>query len=106
MVNKDKRLYPLFFSNVVIIILLIATIVAWNCGWVEKRDDRINAKSNEINANSGKPYYINMSLGICEFKCMPDVDIKKMLDIADEQLYIEKGNKLKKVLKDENNPMQ
>ena len=46
LVNKDKRLYPLFFSNVVIIILLIATIVAWNCGWVEKRDDRINAKSN------------------------------------------------------------
>lgn len=68
--------------------------------------ERINAKSNEVNANSGKPYYINMSLGICEFKCMPDVDIKKMLDIADEQLYIEKRNKLKKVLKVENNPVQ
>lgn len=60
---------------------------------------RIIKKSNEVNSSSEKPYYINMSVGICEFQCNPDVDIKQMLDLADAQLYTEKRTKTKKILK-------
>lgn len=47
LVNKDKKVLPLIISNIVIIILLIGTVAAWNFGWVESRDDRIIIQSNE-----------------------------------------------------------
>ncbi len=47
LVNKDKKIVPLIISNLVIIVLLYITIVAWNCGWVEARDDRIHLRPDE-----------------------------------------------------------
>lgn len=47
LVNKDKKVLPLIISNIVIIILLIVTVAAWDFGWVESRDDRIIIQSNE-----------------------------------------------------------
>lgn len=47
LVNKDKKIVPLIISNLVIIVLLFITIVAWNCGWVEARDDRIHLRPDE-----------------------------------------------------------
>lgn len=48
LVNKNKRLVPLIVSNVVIFILLLGTIVAWNCGMVEKRAKRITTQAENI----------------------------------------------------------
>ena len=48
LVNKNKRLLPLIVSNVVIFILLLGTIVAWNCGMVEKRAKRITTQVENI----------------------------------------------------------
>ena len=48
LVNKNKRLLPLIVSNVVILILLLGTIVAWNCGMVEKRAKRITTQVENI----------------------------------------------------------
>lgn len=45
LVNKEKKLYPLIISNIVMIVLLIATVAAWNFGLVENRNNRINTKS-------------------------------------------------------------
>lgn len=62
--------------------------------------ERIKNKSEEVNSISNKPYYINMSVGVCEFECNSTVNIKEVLDIADEQLYNEKRRKHKKVFKE------
>lgn len=43
-----------------------------------------------------KPYPIEMSVGIWEFECSPEVDLYEILDIADERLYEEKREKKKK----------
>ena len=48
LVNKNKRLLPLIVSNVVILILLLGTRVAWNCGMVEKRAKRITTQVENI----------------------------------------------------------
>lgn len=45
LVNRDKKLLPLIISNIVIIALVIGTIIAWNFGWVENRDERIKSQS-------------------------------------------------------------
>lgn len=64
--------------------------------------ERIKNKSDELNSLSDKPYYIGLSIGICEFECSPGINIKEVLDIADEQLYAEKRIKNKKIFKYEN----
>ena len=46
--ENRKKLKPLLFSNIVLCILLIATICAWCYGLVEKRDVRIRAENKGI----------------------------------------------------------
>lgn len=47
LVNKDKKdIFPLIISNVIIVVLLMLITIAWNYGFVEKRNDRINCPQN------------------------------------------------------------
>ena len=41
LLSKENKLTPLFVSNAIIVVLMIGIIIAWNIGWVEKRDRRI-----------------------------------------------------------------
>lgn len=52
LVDKNKRITPLLFSNLIIIILLMVTFIAWNNGWVEKRDNKI--RNEQINTETTK----------------------------------------------------
>lgn len=61
-----------------------------------KIKQRMEIISENHNAIAGKPYPIEMSTGYCEFKCGEDVDMYKLLDIADQMLYEEKQEKKKK----------
>lgn len=61
--------------------------------------NRIQSKLKELNKND-KAYYVNMSIGVYEFKIHPEVDINEILSLADEDLYKEKTTKLKVVYKD------
>ena len=54
---------------------------------------RIEAISKRHNEAAGKPYPIEISAGIYEFECSPDIDLYEILDIADERLYAEKTAK-------------
>ena len=56
---------------------------------------RIEVISANHNAIASKPYPIEMSTGFAEFKCGEDVDIYKLLDVADQMLYQEKQEKKK-----------
>ena len=62
-----------------------------NCENVIKK--RINEILKRHNENAGKPYPIDMSTGVYEFECSPDIDIYSVLDLADEKLYKEKSAK-------------
>lgn len=57
-------------------------------------ENTIKQRILEITANhnalAGKPYPIEMSIGICETFCTPAMDITDILDIADKRLYLEK----------------
>lgn len=46
LVNKEKKLYPLVISNIVIVVLLVIIIIAWYLGFVENRNIRINNQEN------------------------------------------------------------
>lgn len=62
----------------------------------------INDVTKMKNEGNGKPYYVSMSVGICEFECGRDVDMDDLMDKADVDLYIEKKHKRSNVLKNEN----
>lgn len=65
---------------------------------IRKNVSEITKQKNEGN---GKPYYVSMSVGICEFECSRDMDLKDLMDKADVDLYIEKKHKRSNVLKNE-----
>lgn len=48
LVNKEKKIFPLVISNIVIIVLLIITFFAWNNGWIENRDKKIEHQRNIV----------------------------------------------------------
>lgn len=57
---------------------------------MKRRIEEITLRHSE---ESGKPYPIEMSTGICQFECDPSVNIYEKLDCADERLYEEKRRK-------------
>lgn len=59
----------------------------------------IARESNILNNSCNKPYYIDISLGICTFKCSPTLNIEDVMHNADEALYDNKKHKRKDVLK-------
>lgn len=65
----------------------------------EKIKKRIQSILMEKNIND-KPYYVNMSIGICEFVIDENTDLDEILGYADEELYKEKKNKVKIVYKE------
>ena len=60
---------------------------------------RIQELSNELNETCGKPYYIEMSVGVSEFSCDPNIKIEDLLSQADSALYSNKRYKRMSVLK-------
>lgn len=60
---------------------------------------KINQLSDELNATSGKPYYVEMSVGIKEFVCTRSLNLNDVLKEADELLYEDKKDKRKSCVK-------
>lgn len=60
---------------------------------MQRRIAEITIRHNEA---VKKPYPIEMSVGIWEFECSPEIDLYDILDIADERLYQEKREKKKR----------
>ncbi|MCQ2532059.1 MAG: GGDEF domain-containing protein [Saccharofermentans sp.] len=71
--------------------VVFAIVGVENCEAVIKK--RITEILKRHNENVSKPYPIDMSTGIYEFECSPDIDIYSVLDLADEKLYNEKTEK-------------
>ncbi|MBQ9278710.1 MAG: GGDEF domain-containing protein [Lachnospiraceae bacterium] len=61
----------------------------------------IASLSKDLNDTCGKPYYIDISLGVYTFTCTPSISIEEILHNADEALYENKKNKRKSVIKEQ-----
>lgn len=61
----------------------------------------IRERCEEFNCNAGKPYYVNISLGVTEFICGDDMDIKETLKRADKFLYQAKKERRRSVKKED-----
>lgn len=59
----------------------------------------IARESKILNDTCGKPYYIDISLGVSTFVCSPTLNIEDVLHKADEALYENKKNKRTDVVK-------
>ena len=59
----------------------------------------ISEYSKSLNESCGKPYYIDISLGVHTFTCSQMLSIEEVLHFADEALYEQKKNKRKSVVK-------
>ena len=62
--------------------------------------NRIRRYDDDLNEDSGKPYFIDLSLGTSIFTCKPSLNIELVLHSADVALYENKKNKRKNVEKD------
>ena len=60
---------------------------------IRQRIEEITERHNEL---AGKPYRIEMSLGICEVPCSKNLNIEAVLEQADHKLYTEKKAKKEK----------
>lgn len=67
--------------------------------YIEQLHRNLAANSDQVNQTSGKPYYIDISIGISEFICRPDVSIEDVMSEADTALYVNKKYKRISVLK-------
>ena len=61
----------------------------------------IRERCEEFNRNAGKPYYVNISLGVTEFICGEDMDMKETLKKADKLLYQAKKERRQSVKKED-----
>ena len=48
---------------------------------------RVRFCSQELNDTSGKPFYVELSVGLTSFTLKPDMDIQQVLALSDKQLY-------------------
>ncbi len=49
--------------------------------------ERTRRLAADYNEDSGKPYYVELSIGVTEFVCHPDTDISRLMKTADVCLY-------------------
>lgn len=61
--------------------------------------EKIKKLSTQLNETNGKPYYVDISLGVTTFTCEPTLNIEDVLHKADVALYEHKKNKRKDVMK-------
>lgn len=69
------------------------------CALVEEAGDGVQISAqvkqilSDLNVDSGKPYEVMASVGVCEFSIEKDADIKALMEEADEDLYEDKSKK-------------
>lgn len=59
--------------------------------------ERVKTACKLFNENSGKPFLVEISLGIAEFRPNVSTDIQHVISLADQQLYEAKKNRRKSV---------
>lgn len=74
---------------------LLIGIGSYTDEYAEEKMKQIEEDIISRSANSGKNYEFSASMGYCLEKITPDIDMDKIIDIADERMYINKRKKHK-----------
>ena len=61
--------------------------------------ERIATACRELNASSGKPYYVEISMGITRFDLKPETDLQSVVAEADKRLYEAKKSRRSSIRK-------
>ncbi|MGN0394390.1 MAG: diguanylate cyclase [Coprococcus sp.] len=67
--------------------------------FITQVQDKISRLSEELNNSCGKPYFIEMSVGISEFICNSNIKLEDLLSQADNSLYSNKQFKRMSIIK-------
>ena len=70
-----------------------------NSDYINQVQNRIKELSANLNASCGKPYFIEMSVGVTEFICNGNQKIEDLLSQADTALYSNRRYKRMSILK-------
>ncbi|MBQ7067351.1 MAG: GGDEF domain-containing protein [Lachnospiraceae bacterium] len=65
----------------------VAMIISDETGFVDNYKRHMKEEMEKLNASSGKPYYVECSLGVIEFVCSDSFELSHMLKEADNALY-------------------
>lgn len=68
----------------------VAMIVSDEKNFAHTYKKRMKQEMQKLNENSGKPYYVECSLGVIEFVCSDSFELSHMLKEADNALYAAK----------------
>ncbi|MDD2428288.1 MAG: GGDEF domain-containing protein [Eubacteriales bacterium] len=71
----------------------IVLVLADNADFAASFKSRLQDTFDRYNQASDKPYLISASIGITGFTCKPGLEIRKVIDLADQMLYTEKKRK-------------
>ncbi|MBO5371229.1 MAG: GGDEF domain-containing protein [Lachnospiraceae bacterium] len=71
----------------------IAVVISGLPGFANAFKQQMKEEGELFNANEEIPYYVEVSVGICEFYCEPQVDITALMQKSDELLYEAKKNR-------------
>ena len=85
---RDKDLVGRVGGDEFIVLLLVD-----NAEFETSFTSRLNSMFNRYNQTSDKPYNLTASVGLTSFTCRPGLEISKVIDRADQMLYIEKKYK-------------
>ena len=77
----------------------VGMFIADSSNFRENFEERIKRAIEEYNRTSGKPYFVDVSVGITDFTCTKELEIGKIVDRADHYLYQAKKHKRASIFK-------
>lgn len=68
---------------------------------VDQLKEELKKQEDLLNSTSGKPYYIECSIGLISFDCTAKISVEDLMIQADEKLYENKKQKRRNVIKEQ-----
>jgi diguanylate cyclase (GGDEF)-like protein len=77
----------------------VGMFIADNTGFRKNFETRLKQAGERYNDTSGKPYFVDISVGIADFTCRDELEISQIIDQADRYLYQAKQLKRSSVIR-------
>lgn len=77
----------------------VSLVLSEEAEFKEKIKEHLKSLSQQFNSKSGKPFYVELSIGIYGFSCSDEIELNELLQKSDELLYQAKIKRRKSVKK-------